>query len=1170
MEEWLANLQQAQVVVFDLFAGMGSLKVAFEYLASADKDMQHVIRKNTFTIMFEVLKRCQDLLCYHHTTPSCILSTVEDSDGVSGSVLALLDNNFTLLRRICSLAANARIFLFVGGSPCVGFTNQNPRARGIEDARSRLVLTFPVLAAAAQRFRPDAAVEMLVENVLGSAQACLGISRCTGVPVWHGDAGDILGISRPRGFWATFQNNKGLPHKPVSPSFWADVDLNFEHASSCTPPPTVEIHDGLEAMAVLQHGDKLSEMILDDGWVPLWKLLPEQNRPIPRCFATLLRPFEPGAPLEFPEAYPRYPLNRYTRRGLVVRSDLSAAERREVIHRCSQAWSFGLKDIQVPGSDALQVMGPFVRWIHVEGGNRLVRPLNADERDRGSGFACGASALPGDSLLRDGNWVERARATGNCFAPHIVAHLLGGIFGPASRGALPGSAGIHRGVSRYPLTSLAMALDAFKGIGPHGDLQVLPCKRPEPTAEADGCPSGSPGGPSAVGEQTGKNQKPRLEAPRTSPVVLGVGLGIASDRLEKPVMQENFAGDAVKNKFRDATHILPLGTEPWTKRCIRRQMRLGPRNLGGYRAWSMRWLRGHAKRLWPKSVEMVRSAHPDVRAVLLQTGKKGCHIALLEFLLHKMKWPGADALISSMLGGFPLVDDIPTVTHAVPSPVRNPVRHSSSLKGSTAGAPVDEFSSVDREVWRQTQDEIIIGRIAHPKKHIKRATVIRTRRFGIYQRSSKGKMKVRCIDDYARSRVNSTTRVAGRIRMGRIADMCAFLQRMHKKFPGQRFRLYKSDFKSAYRACPISPAHAKFAYIEVKSPDGWVLLRQLAMPFGAVGAVYAWDHLGSAVQAIIADVLAIYMCRYVDDVFTAEFASLSWSARLQVLMLVELLGFTLCPEKSPLPHEEMVALGVRCSVSSGGAVKISMDPDKASVWIEELLSFAGGSQPSREVAARTAGRLSFAAFAVFGPRIRSRLRNLYRLASARGLDVAPAELEEDVMFLLDLLRDSSASSSVPLAAPVLAPIVIFTDAEGYGGVGAVLVVGPLVGAVARAGAVPVSISSGLNRRLTQIVAFELVVPAAAAWSWREVVAGRRIIFYIDNRSAMGILQNGRSRKADLNKIVFNSRDLFHSLHIQPYFRYVESARNCSDPVSRGALPPFGTLERHELCWPSLI
>ena len=118
-----------------------------------------------------------------------------------------------------------------------------------------------------------------------------------------------------------------------------------------------------------------------------------------------------------------------------------------------------------------------------------------------------------------------------------------------------------------------------------------------------------------------------------------------------------------------------------------------------------------------------------------------------------------------------------------------------------------------------------------------------TRRFPVLQRSSNGAVKLRCIDDFAESQVNSTTLVTRRIRMGRISDLSYVLKKLVKKFGS--LHLAKSDFKAAYRCCPISPEHSDLSSFLVSSPEGVVhCCQQWAMPFGAVGAVYSWDRVG--------------------------------------------------------------------------------------------------------------------------------------------------------------------------------------------------------------------------------------------------------------------------------------------------------------------------------------
>ena len=64
-------------------------------------------------------------------------------------------------------------------------------------------------------------------------------------------------------------------------------------------------------------------------------------------------------------------------------------------------------------------------------------------------------------------------------------------------------------------------------------------------------------------------------------------------------------------------------------------------------------------------------------------------------------------------------------------------------------------------------------------------------------------------------------------------------------------RLWKADFSSAYRCCPILEEHLPFSTVIVRDAHANVhAFEQLAMPFGAVAAVYAWDRIGEALVHI--------------------------------------------------------------------------------------------------------------------------------------------------------------------------------------------------------------------------------------------------------------------------------------------------------------------------------
>ena len=205
---------------------------------------------------------------------------------------------------------------------------------------------------------------------------------------------------------------------------------------------------------------------------------------------------------------------------------------------------------------------------------------------------------------------------------------------------------------------------------------------------------------------------------------------------------------------------------------------------------------------------------------------------------------------------------------------------------------------------------------------------------------------------------------------------------------------------------------------------------------------------------------------------------------------------------------------------------------------------------------------------MFGARVRARLRNLFLIANGKVGEVSKEELRSDINFLKNLVADSSAHTTILMKEPSSPPVAVFTDADGKGGIGAVLIMESLTDAVSAFSSVPVDMRQRLQRRKTQITAFELLAPVAAVETWKERLTGRRVVFFIDNDAALHVLRKGCSRRRELNLIVFAIHSLFKKYKITAYFSRVPSAHNCSDPVSRGSDAPLGAREGH-LRWPRI-
>ena len=246
------------------------------------------------------------------------------------------------------------------------------------------------------------------------------------------------------------------------------------------------------------------------------------------------------------------------------------------------------------------------------------------------------------------------------------------------------------------------------------------------------------------------------------------------------------------------------------------------------------------------------------------------------------------------------------------------------------------------------------------------------------QVDSKGVSKVRCVDDFKESMVNDACTVAWKIRMGRISDL-EFVARTLAAV-GEPLALLKSDFKAAYRLLPIATSHVDLARVIFRDFNGVVWSStQLAMPFGGVASVFSWDRLGAALAAILQELLLILSPRYVDDLFWTDFWRAAAEGRLAAMELVTFLGFTLEERKTPMPALCQDILGVRVSLcADGSCLQFAAEPRKAKIWSQEITETLSAPQVDLPRFRKLVGRLSFAAWAIWGQVSRCHVVGLHR------------------------------------------------------------------------------------------------------------------------------------------------------------------------------------------------
>lgn len=466
-----------------------------------------------------------------------------------------------------------------------------------------------------------------------------------------------------------------------------------------------------------------------------------------------------------------------------------------------------------------------------------------------------------------------------------------------------------------------------------------------------------------------------------------------------------------------------------------------------------------------------------------------------------------------------------------------------------------------REIFRQTEADIKVGRISQWEPLNMRPTAPPTRRFGVQQSSSNGKHKVRCIDDYKESRVNMLCEVTGKIRMGNISDLVGTARQLQEAEPDARLVIFKADFKSAYRCVPIRPEDYAFAKILVTNPaDGSVnQAQQFAIPFGSIATVYGWDRLAHAITFLIRHVLLLPACRYVDDIFGVCFDYESDFVRNSLSELVTMLGFKLEAAKTPVPASMQLVLGIQLEVKyvnrrgrSSVKVYASIEPVKAMHWAAVMEDVLRAGYIGAKDAERLAGRLNFAAGAIAGRSGAARIRYIYCLATKGGGKLV-AQAREEMQWWMRCLC-MGQKHRFPLSSLSLPIILLYTDAEGGGGIGGCL----CIESVARkqrlffADRLDQRFMNTLQSRVTQIIPLEAMAVAVAVEVFKVQLSGARCIFLIGNLSVLGALREGRCTAPDINRIVCSIVDRILSLSIMPFFLWVPSCFNMADAPSRGA------------------
>jgi len=379
------------------------------------------------------------------------------------------------------------------------------------------------------------------------------------------------------------------------------------------------------------------------------------------------------------------------------------------------------------------------------------------------------------------------------------------------------------------------------------------------------------------------------------------------------------------------------------------------------------------------------------------------------------------------------------------------------------------------------------------------------------------------------------------------------------------------DYVSAFKTLAPEDGQRWAMHMLVFDTDAqeWKVGELLSMPFGAMGSVLAWWRVATALKVILRRLFELVVFYYVDDVQQIEVASTAHHGKFVFTSCMELLGWSLDVAKSQDMSSSAKSLGCEVQITKEGVIW-SLSVEKAEKWDMELAQCLADDAMSSECAGRMAGRLQFGSERVFARGGRAAIRPLYwRQQSSVSRKLTPRLRSCLRWWRCYLESRPSRKIAWSKTHAQCADVLVYTDAERQGHIGVVVLDLQTSQKFFVCSAVPRWIKRGLRRRRTQINLFELAAVCCAVSTFKELLEGKKVVFFIDNQAALNMLVKGYSRAIDANQMTFSILLNVAKLGIDAHWAYVKSKSNIADGPSRGWLHEMACIRADEIraTWP---
>ena len=557
----------------------------------------------------------------------------------------------------------------------------------------------------------------------------------------------------------------------------------------------------------------------------------------------------------------------------------------------------------------------------------------------------------------------------------------------------------------------------------------------------------------------------------------------------------------------------------------------------------------------------------DVHVRKVLASKK---VVLFQRLLDDMEYPDSKIALE-MRQGFPLSGWLPA-SGVFPTRLRPPEIHVELLfkmakvfsGRSIAATKSSGCADLDRRLWEATLEEVADGFLEGPfsKSDLGPKSVV-SPRFGLQQ-----KAKLRPIDNFSASQVNSATGLQDKFVVDSVDEICAIIKTwMQQSGKGLKLLGKTYDMKKAYRQIAIQGDHLDLAWISVWNPERGEpsFFRMHTMPFGASSSVAAFLHVSQAIKAIgIACACLVWTSFYDDYVCICPEGTEVQTDRM-VRLLFGSLGWRLSeePEKDKPFSTIFQALGVEFNLERVpyGSFSVGNTPARKEELKDRLTQILEEDSLEPQIAESLRSRLLFADAQIFGRFSKMALHSIGRVAMMRSnLNLLTSELKTALEWFKDHVltgapRSISCGDRDTYFLFLDGACSEISDADEWSGVsiGAVLADkhGRLLhyfGHVVNPSLVK---TWGRADQIQHVFEAEVLPYAVCLWVWGHLLKHACAFVFIDNEAAKACWIAGSAQSLTAQRVIHNGTMREAALDLHPFFSRAPTHSNLGDDPSRG-------------------